>query len=84
MRKPNTFEESKYIVDLEEMERGETRDSATQGGTGDEPKSHETRQGETPEVTPFQCSNNVCFMLMGLSIRLGNRYLFSYIQKHEY
>ncbi|MDR1097580.1 MAG: O-antigen ligase family protein, partial [Tannerella sp.] len=34
------------------LEKEETRDSATQGGTGDESKSHETRQRETPEVSP--------------------------------
>jgi hypothetical protein len=30
----------------------ENRDSATQGGTGDEPENNERRQGETPEVPP--------------------------------
>jgi hypothetical protein len=50
--KANTFEESKYIVDFEETGR-KNRDSATQGGTSDESKSHEPRQGETPEVTPY-------------------------------
>jgi hypothetical protein len=34
------------------LEKGGKRDSATQGGTGNEPKSHEPRQGETPEVSP--------------------------------
>jgi hypothetical protein len=33
-------------------EKKGNRDSATQGGTGDEPKSYEPRQGETPEVSP--------------------------------
>jgi tetratricopeptide (TPR) repeat protein len=34
------------------LEKEENRDSATQGGTSDESKNHETRQGETPEVSP--------------------------------
>jgi O-antigen ligase len=34
------------------LEKEETRDSATQGGTSDESKSHETRQGETLKVSP--------------------------------
>jgi tetratricopeptide (TPR) repeat protein len=35
------------------LEKEGTRDSATQGGTSDESKSHEPRQGETPEVSPY-------------------------------
>jgi hypothetical protein len=34
------------------LEKEGTRDSATQGGTSDEPNNDPTRQGETPEVSP--------------------------------
>ncbi|MDR1340558.1 MAG: O-antigen ligase family protein [Prevotellaceae bacterium] len=35
------------------LKKEENRDFATQGGTGNESKNHEPRQGETPEVSPY-------------------------------